>query len=63
MKNTIKEECREKKTIDEMREYKKEISLDIKQLRKQEPSIKNVENSWEIIEAKKNYGNYIDGAR
>ncbi len=42
-----------------MREYKKLISNEIKELRKQEPAIKNVENSFEVIRAQENYGDYI----
>ena len=59
MKNKIKEECRIYSTIDKMRDYKKTISSQIKELRKKEPTIKNVENSREILNARNNYGNFI----
>ena len=59
MKNKIKEECRIYSTIDKMRNYKKTITSQIKNLRKKEPSIKNVENSKEILDAKSNFGHFI----
>lgn len=58
-KNQIKDECRPFDGVDELREYKKKISKELKLMKRKGPTITNSSYNKEIEMAKNNFGNFI----
>lgn len=59
LKSAIKEECRPFEGVDELREYKKKISKELKMLKRKGPTITSSNYNKEIEDARKNFGNFI----
>ena len=59
MKSQIKEECRPYEGVDELREYKKQITKELKGLKRKGPTITSSNYNKEIEEARKNFGNFV----